>query len=489
MTPSLLDKSKFELDSPIIRPPTKPLLRLLARPAFIFAVALTMRLATGAIFLHGDGSRMTIDSAWQLTEGYEAVGIARSLASGHGFSAPWPGAGPTAWLTPVMPAILAADMLAFGLHTRATLIVFVVFNELCSALTIFPVFFAARRIAGGRISGGQVADGSGADRIGALAAWLCVLDPLAAETACKNIWYTTLSGFLCALLLWATLAVRDSKKPVLWVGYGLLWGAQLMTHPSFLVLMPVALLWLVSPQKGSKHLTLPALACLTAVLCCIPWTVRNYVVFHHLVPLRSNFGFELWRDNHDGPALHPNGDAGERAAFASLGERAYVQEKQREALAWIRAHPSAFIIVTARRMMKFWSDLAHPLRRFAHPITWLFTVKLLYICVLLVMMLGGLITLRGKRREYFWLLMSFPVIFPLVYYITLSGDIRRAPIDPVLAIIAAFAVAAWLPTQRRNEKTAALTSRAPLKRRRVNRQNRGVNSYSLNRGVFQFHFG
>jgi len=143
----------------------------LARPAFIFAIALTLRLATGAIFLH-DG-RLTIDSSDVFTEGYEAVGVAQSLASGNGFSAPWPGAGPTAWLTPVLPAILAADMSVFGLHTRATLIVFIIFNEICSALTIFPVFFAARRIVGGQ----------GGDRIAALAAWLLVLNPAAGVAA------------------------------------------------------------------------------------------------------------------------------------------------------------------------------------------------------------------------------------------------------------------------------------------------------------------
>jgi 4-amino-4-deoxy-L-arabinose transferase-like glycosyltransferase len=398
-------------------------------------------LATGATFLYGDGRHMTIDSAWMLTEGYEAANIAQSLASGNGFSKPWPGAGPTAWLAPVMPAILAADMLVFGLHSRATLIVFVIFNELCSALTIFPVFFAARRIAGGRIPGGQ-----GADRIAALAAWLCVLNPLAGETACKNIWYTTLSGLLAALLLWATLAVRDSKRPAVWAGYGLLWGAQLMTHPSFLVLMPVALLWLVwarLKRLDSKRVKLAALACFTAVLCCVPWTVRNFAVFHHFVPLRSDFGFELWVLNHDGPPLYPNRDPGERAAFSSLGEHAYVQEKQRIAVAWIGTHPGAYTRGTARRVMDFWFDMY---KRRRHRGEWYFKVKFLYIGALLVMMFGGLITIRRKRREYFWLLASFPAIFPLVYYIALAFDFHRVPIDPVLAVIAAFAIGAWLPT-------------------------------------------
>lgn len=411
---------------------------LLAHPVFIFAVALTLRLATGAILLHGGHN--TIDSA-VATEGYEAVGIAQSLASGNGFSQPWPGSGRTAWLTPVMPAILAGDMLVFGLHSRATLIVFVMFNELCSAFTIFPIFFAARRIADSQIPGDP-----GADRIAALAVWLYVLNPAAGLAAYKQIWYTTLSGLLAALLLWATLAVRDAKKPTLWAGYGLLWGVQLMTHPSFLVLMPVALLWLVSTRLGPEQLRLAALACFTAVLCCVPWMVRNLVVFHHFVPLRSDFGLELWRYNHGGPALHPNGDARERNAFSSLGEYAYTQQKQREALAWIGNHPSVYFRASAGRVMDFWFGLRALLKSERRG-GWFFKVKFLYVFALIVMVIEGLITIRRKRREYFWLLASFPAIFPLVYYVTIANDFYRFPIDPVLAIIAAFAMAAWLPHQ------------------------------------------
>jgi hypothetical protein len=408
-------------------------------------------LATAAIFLHGDGGHMTIDSAGSFVEGYEAVNIAQSLASGNGFSKPWPGAGTTAWLTPVMPAILAADMLVFGLHTRATLIVFIIFNELCSALTIFPVFFAAMRIAGGRIPGER-----GADRIAALAAWLCVLNPTAGLGACKLIWYTTLSGLLAALLLWATLAVRDSENPAIWTGYGLLWGVQLMTHPTFLVLMPVALLWLVWACLGSKRLTLAALACFTAALCCVPWTLRNFAVFHHFVPLRSNFGLELWLLNHDGRPLHPNRNPSERDVFSSLGEYAYVHEKQHQALVWIGTHPGTFMRATGRRMMYFWFGEPYPLSIFMRRGAWSFRVKLSYICALLAMIPGGLITIWRQRHEYFWLLAPFPAIFPLVYYIAVSNDFHRFPIDPVLAVIAAFAVTAWLPTHHGTAAMATL---------------------------------
>jgi hypothetical protein len=148
-----------------------------------------------------------------------------------------------------------------------------------------------------------------------------------------------------------------------------------------------------------------------------------------------------------GYPVHPNGPGREHDAFSSLGEYAYTHEKQREALAWIGAHPGAFLRETAQRVTLFWFDRRHPLSKFARRGEWFWKVKFLYICALLMMILGGLIAIRRKRREYFWLLESFPAIFPLLYYITVAREFHRFPIDPVLAIIAAFAATAWLPTQ------------------------------------------
>ena len=145
--------------------------------------------------------------------------------------------------------------------------------------------------------------------------------------------------------------------------------------------------------------------------------------------------------------MHPNRDPVEHAAFSSMGEYAYSHEKQREAFDWIGTHPVAFMRASMQRVKYFWFDRPYPLSRFARPGAWFWKVKFLYICALLVMSLTGLVTIWRKRREYFWLLAALPVIFPLLYYATLAYEFHRFPIDPILAIIAAFAVTAWLPTQ------------------------------------------
>ena len=121
-----------------------------------------------------------------------------------------------------------------------------------------------------------------------------------------------------------------------------------------------------------------------------------------------------------------------------MAEYAYTKQKQREAFDWIGSHPISYMGKTARRVMQFWFEFAHPVRMFLYQSTWFFKIQFLYICALLVLMFSGLITIRRKRREYFWLLASFPAIFPLLYYVTLARDFHRFPIDPVLAVVADF---------------------------------------------------
>jgi hypothetical protein len=116
-------------------------------------------------------------------------------------------------------------------------------------------------------------------------------------------------------------------------------------------------------------------------------------------------------------------------------------------IGWIAAHACAGIRATAQRMRCFWFDLPHPPPRFDQK-PWFFKVKVVYILALLLTSLAAPITIRRDRREYFWLLASFPAVFPPAYYIAPARKFCRFPIDPVLAIIAGLAITAWLSDQQ-----------------------------------------
>jgi hypothetical protein len=53
---------------------------------------------------------------------------------------------------------------------------------------------------------------------------------------------------------------------------------------------------------------------------------------------------------------------------------------------------------------------------------------------------GGLIAIWIRYRRYAFLLSAFPIIFPVMYYVTLPYLRYRQPIEPVLMLLAALAL-------------------------------------------------
>ena len=109
----------------------------------------------------------------------------------------------------------------------------------------------------------------------------------------------SIAALLVATIVWATLELPGSQRTIAWIGYGLLWGLTLMTSATLASLLPLLLGWLAyrRHKQGSPWLAKPLLAAAVAVLCCVPWTARNYEVFHAFVPLRSILGLQLWVGN------------------------------------------------------------------------------------------------------------------------------------------------------------------------------------------------
>jgi hypothetical protein len=236
---------------------------------------------------------------------------------------------------------------------------------------------------------------------------------------------------LIAVIVAATLRVRHSQHPAAWTGYGLLWGLEILTNAAFASTLPFVVLWLAYELRRAKRawIRLPLYAALTAALVCTPWTIRNYSALHAFVPLRSNFGLELWRFNNPVYPSHPTNSAAELNKYVQMGEIAYFQEKKHEAVEFIRAHPRQFLSATKRRALFFWivgwrEGLLFALSNMA----------------LTALTFAGLCLLYLSTRSAFWLFALFPVIFPLPYYVTLSSLLYRHAIDPILIVLAAFAI-------------------------------------------------
>jgi hypothetical protein len=175
-------------------------------------------------------------------------------------------------------------------------------------------------------------------------------------------------------------------------------------------------------------------------------------VLHAWVPLRSNLGFELWRFNNPaGKGLHPAADPQELASYVRLGETAYVRDKKAEAFQLIRAHPATFAATTSHRIREFWVgteyNAASTLVKWAGH--WRSRGLLVTNLGLVVLTLGGLFLTWSRRRELFWPLALFPLVFPLVYYITVPEGAYRYPIDPILIVLTTIGTEQIIPRRTR----------------------------------------
>ena len=383
----------------------------------------------------------------------ETGNIAFSLALGHGYGSPyWQETGPTAWLTPVYPALVAGVFRVFGIHTKQSFIAIVALNILFSTATCVPIFYIGKRVGGLGVASG--------------AAWLWAIFPNAVIIPYEWVWDTSLAALLMATILWATLELADTQRLRDWCGYGLLWGLALMTNPSLGSLLPVLLGWAAyrAWQRGRLRMSRPAVACVIAVLCCVPWTVRNYLAFHGFVPLRSNLPFELWLGNNEqfDPQSHvvPPSDP-ERTEirnYIRMGETAFMADKWRKAVDFIRAHPGLEVILYARRFVATWTGMENPIAGFRDADSSLVRVTLISNTLAALGALWGILWLIRSRSAYAFPLAACLIVYPLIYYVTHTSLRYRHPIDPVVLLLVAIAIASLFQNRRGHAEVVSLPS-------------------------------
>ena len=375
----------------------------------------------------------------------ETGSIAQAIATGQGFSNPFArNTGPTAWLTPVYPWLVVLAFKIFGIFTIRAFYFLVFLNILFSSAACVPLFAVGRRIAG--------------VGVGAAAAWLWAIYPNAVMTPFEWIWDTSLAALLSVVLLSATMRLAESRRMRDWCAYGLLWGFVLMTNPSLGSLLPFMLGWAAyrawwkaaagARVGGRAWLLQPGAALAIAILCCVPWTIRNYTVFHRLVPLRSNFPLELYIGNNenydDQRPRYPGMVTKDRETwrYIKMGETPFMDEEMRKAKKFIFAHPRVEAILFYERFIAFWGGIPNPIDKFSMTDSWL--VRSLILCALLSGFgaVAGIVTMLWKRSDYTMPLAVYPAVFPFLYYITHTSLRYRHPIDPEILLLTAIACGA-----------------------------------------------
>src|SRR5450631_225134 len=378
--------------------------RIAASPVFIFGAALATRLASATYIL----SRRFRPQLLFLQN--EPSHIAAALVSGLGFSSPYAGAptAPTAQQPPGYPFILAAIFKVFGICTVASAWTAVLINVLAGAVTAVLLYYV------GRLHFGET--------VGILAAWLWVLPWMyrtnAFSVSLTNAYLAALG--LTALFLWVPKRLEGSRR---WFVLGVYSGLLVLLQPSLLPIVLVYAGWLAWSKARSPRVLIAIAGLLLALA---PWTARNYVTFGRSIPFRDNFGLELWLGNRPGMqgTVDFSGDFPDHdpSHYARLGELPFMDEKFDAARKFIMSDPAGFVWRVLRRMVEFWYV--------PYPFWW--------IVVSILGWLGAALAMRKDRNGWVWLIML--TVFPLVYYVTHNFPTYRHPIEPLVILLAAYAM-------------------------------------------------
>lgn len=369
--------------------------RWMLRPGFTALIGAVVRIVVlGVLLAHNP-------RLWSLNE---AAGIARQLVLGHGFSTPYHDAtGPTAWLAPVYPSMLAGIFHIFGIESIASAWAIVILNIVFAFFTTLVIFKLANDCFG--------------ERAAIIAAWVWAISPTTV-IAPWFIWETSLSAQLVSYAFWRLLLLKRDFPTREWIFCGLILGFAALLNPALMaVLVPVAVVigW---RDRSVGKLCVLFLVC---ALCIVPWTIRNRIEMGSFVPMRSNFWPEAYFGNVTFDA-HPSMSS---MLYQREGEMGFVRDLRSQVIEYVRQNPGAFVRRTLNRIYDFWTQ---PRRYLEIP------------SLLFLGSLAGLLQAWRSGRE--WLCFACVLAFyPLVYYVTYTFSRYRHPIEPVMCMLTGYALA------------------------------------------------
>jgi len=342
---------------------------------------------------------------------------------------------PSAEFPPLFPAVLAVVVLLGGRSFMAHKLVMGVVG----AGTVLLVGLLVRRVAG-----------PGA---GIVAAVVAALYPMLFQSDAIPM-PETLYAFLVTAAVLLALRAREDAGLKWWAGLGALVGLAGLTRAEGLLLVPLLVLPLAARLRAgrSERVRVAAVALGATALVLVPWTVRNALTFHELLPTSRNIGSAIggancptaWHGPKEGlwdfACVHRQEDR-------RLSEGAQDRRYRDAGLRYARAHLGRLPRELGVRLLRTWG--LHP--RFRQQAfygafegrspRWEILGTRIY-WGLLPCAVGGAVVLARRRNLALWPLLSVVVLVSLSTMITYGNQRFREAAEPVVIVLAAVGIAA-----------------------------------------------
>ena len=431
----------------------RPLIAPSREALALFAVALALRVAY-VWLVHKPGAEASSDSAT-----YDE--LAWNLARGLGFQV----TGATA-LYPTAKAPLLPWLVSLLYRVTGH-----VYFDAVLLQCVFGAFVPVAVRALGRSMFGLP--------VGRIAGWLAVVHPL---LVFFSGYLLTESLFCLVTLLALTASVEWLKtpRPGRAFGVGVLWGLACLTRPTAMPLPVVVMLWAWAPLSltiaAGDRLRQVALVFLGVGLTILPWTIRNAVVLHELVPISTGGGRTLLDANNatvwDDPALRGGAISTAEvepwvSKFKNHSEVEVDRMASEEAIAFGRSRWRQWPMIAGAKLARFWRPNALTettgrwFQRDSVPdrLLRLLDPLVLWSVFVLPFALWGVVrTLRWTRRHFQMLPLLIIATYTLGAVVFWGALRMRVPAEPLVVLYAAVGLSDVMRRLRLRRAGLALIS-------------------------------
>jgi 4-amino-4-deoxy-L-arabinose transferase-like glycosyltransferase len=286
-----------------------------------------------------------------------------------------------------------------------------------------------------------------------------------------------LATFLLAASVYSLLKARSGRRPAVWLAAaGALLGLVILSRSVMLAFPPllplVFLAWPEFHASRRKLVTGSAIVLAAVGLVLLPWTVRNYLVFHAFVPASTLGGYNLYADHYrlDQPDYTNNTYSGGKylgwayidpVAQAGLDQQGvdvstwdehdYDRFYARRGLEMIQAYPARYLHLTALRFLRLWFNVGFGVP----PSPESYLILAVNSALLL---LAGLAYFRddGRWRQSAWLLLLL-LLYTTGVHVVFHAQVRYAmPVMPYVILLAAYGGLRWARAIARRPRPLAV---------------------------------
>jgi 4-amino-4-deoxy-L-arabinose transferase-like glycosyltransferase len=350
-------------------------------------------------------------------------GVAVNLIEGRGYSED--GVNPSIFVAPMYPFFLAAIYSLFGVSPLAAELL----QCLLATASGFILYYFGRDLFG---------------RIPAFIGYLMVLLVPELLVLTTFLYTETLFIFLFLCSVWLTWRAIQNPTKFGVMAAGVVTGLTTLTRGVTMFFPLLFLMALLFRHRLGPALRWTLLYGTLFIIPILPWTLRNYVTFHAVVPIAVGTGDVFWTGNYlplDGKYSYDKTMALMDSMTTGMDQVTRDRRLTAEAFSNIKGQPVATAGLMLRKLYRFWFWIyeSAPTGYKRQGGSMVQVVLAMAYYPLLCLFVAGLVLSRGKWRELLFIYLVI-VYYVALHVVMLVVPRYRFPILPLMVLFASLAV-------------------------------------------------